>query len=55
MKYPQQPSELGELNKEADRNILEFFKLLLEIDMRINPHLYKEGASEDKEEHPLGS
>ena len=26
---------------EADQNLLGFFKLLLEVDMRVNPHLYK--------------
>ncbi|MEK7664622.1 MAG: hypothetical protein AAB361_00595 [Patescibacteria group bacterium] len=25
---------------EADQNLLGFFKLLLEVDMRVNPHLY---------------
>ena len=26
---------------EAQQNLLGFFKLLLEVDMRVNPHLYK--------------
>ena len=27
---------------EAQQNLLGFFKLLLEVDMRVNPHLYKD-------------
>lgn len=34
-------------NYEADQNLLGFFKLLLEVDMRVNPHLYKKKNNED--------
>jgi len=30
-----------DLDFEAKQNLLGFFNLLLKIDMRINPHLYK--------------
>jgi len=26
---------------EAEQNLLGFFQLLLKVDMRVNPHLYK--------------
>jgi hypothetical protein len=32
---------------EAQQNLLGFFKLLLEVDMRVNPHLYKNKRIKD--------
>jgi len=33
---------LDEVNDyEAEQNLLGFFQLLLKVDMRVNPHLYK--------------
>ena len=38
-------------NFEAQQNLLGFFKLLLEVDMRVNPHLYKKRKiKEDKKD-----
>ena len=34
---------------EAEQNLLGFFKLLLEVDMRVNPHLYKKKAKKNKD------
>lgn len=31
---------------EAQQNLLGFFKFLLEVDMRVNPHLYKKKVIE---------
>jgi len=33
---------------EAQQNLLGFFKLLLEVDMRVNPHLYKKKKIKEK-------
>lgn len=44
---PESPDELKNENIdedddfEAQQNLLGFFKLLLEVDMRVNPHFYK--------------
>ena len=35
---------------EAQQNLLGFFKLLLEVDMRVNPHLYKNKGVKDLKE-----
>jgi len=36
---------------EAQQNLLGFFKLLLEVDRRVNPHLYKkQKIKEDKKD-----
>jgi len=33
---------------EARQNLFGFFSLLLKVDMRVNPHLYKKRRKEDK-------
>ncbi len=35
---------------EAEQNMVGFFKLLLEIDQRIDPEFYKQLAKEQREE-----
>ena len=35
---------------EAEQNLVGFFKLLLEIDQRIDPQFYKKLAKEQREE-----
>lgn len=30
-----------DLNEEARRNLFGFFELLIKVDKRVNPHLYK--------------
>ena len=41
----EEPNRENKINNtddyEADQNLLGFFKLLLEVDKRVNPHLYK--------------
>jgi len=37
-----QENNLETLDFESKQNLVGFFDLLLKIDMRINPHLYKE-------------
>lgn len=34
---------------EADQNLLGFFELLLKVDRRINPHLYKKSEIEKEQ------
>lgn len=45
IKYPKKKQKNREVedNKdwEAGQNLFEFFSLLLEVDKRINPHLYE--------------
>jgi hypothetical protein len=33
---------------EANQNLLGFFRLLLDVDRRVNPHLYKKAKSKEK-------
>lgn len=35
-----EPGTIGKLPREAQENLVGFFRLLLEIDRRINPQLY---------------
>lgn len=37
---------------EAQQNLLGFFKLLLEVDMRVNSHLYKKESRTEKKIKP---
>ena len=39
-----------ESDYEAEKNLTGFFKLLLEIDQRIDPEFYKQLAKEQREE-----
>jgi len=34
---------------EAEQNLLGFFQLLLKVDMRVNPHLYKKKKIKEQE------
>lgn len=35
---------------EAEQNLLGFFQLLLKVDMRVNPHLYKKKEIKEPKE-----
>jgi len=41
-----------ESNFEARQNLFGFFSLLLEIDKRINPHLYKKTKNNENNRSP---
>ncbi len=40
---------INENDSEARQNLFGFFNLLLEVDKRVNPHLYKKDNKEEKE------
>ena len=45
-----QENNLETLDFESKQNLVGFFDLLLKIDMRINPDLYKEDYQSNKEQ-----
>jgi hypothetical protein len=45
-----QENNLENLDFESKQNLVGFFDLLLKIDMRINPDLYKEDYQSSKEQ-----
>jgi len=53
---PESPADENQIKKdraywEARQNLFGFFSLLLEVDMRVNPHLYKkQKIKEDKKD-----
>ena len=51
MKNPEKPKE-KDLDFETKQNLLGFFSLLLEIDRRINPHLYKRAKNNEDNGSP---
>jgi len=47
---PQKQIDFEKLDFESKQNLVGFFDLLLKIDMRINPDLYKEDYQPNKEQ-----
>lgn len=49
---PRKKSAKDEINKneafEAEQNLLGFFSLLLEVDLKNNPHLYRKLREKNK-------
>jgi hypothetical protein len=45
MKIPDRSDNLSAKQFEAKHNLTGFFKLLLEVDMRLNPHLYEDNGN----------
>ena len=50
MEKKKNPNLTEETDYEAEQNMVGFFKLLLEIDQRIDPDFYKRLAKEQREE-----
>jgi len=49
MEKAENPNLTDESDFEAEQNMVGFFKLLLEIDQRIDPEFYKQLAEQQRE------